>query len=238
MDIGRTQLNNVEPRHRLDAGSYGTMGVGFGFAVAAAVVQPERPVVSVSGRLGVRLLRHGARDDLPLPAADHDDRAQQRRHRRRLRELAGRPAAAAVERCRARARYEKVIEAFGGQGYYVEDPADLRADARQGDLVGQAVGRPRPHRRPSRPQAPGVPLEDVMRRAARTPLQARVSADDVTACDADLSRAVRARARRRSGSWPLQCARCAQGRCVRPVARFPEHTQRIDLSVAAFRCQR
>ena len=49
MDIGRTQLNNYEPRTRLDAGSYGTMGVGFGFAVAAAVVQQERPVVSVSG---------------------------------------------------------------------------------------------------------------------------------------------------------------------------------------------
>ena len=49
MDIGRTQLNNAEPRTRLDAGSYGTMGVGFGFAVAAAVVQPDRPVVSVSG---------------------------------------------------------------------------------------------------------------------------------------------------------------------------------------------
>src|SRR5207244_7510533 len=47
MDIGRTQLDNREPRTRLDAGSYGTMGVGFGFAVAAAVVQQERPAVSV-----------------------------------------------------------------------------------------------------------------------------------------------------------------------------------------------
>jgi 2-hydroxyacyl-CoA lyase 1 len=30
MDIGRTQLPNVKARHRLDAGSYGTMGVGMG----------------------------------------------------------------------------------------------------------------------------------------------------------------------------------------------------------------
>src|SRR6185437_3997224 len=33
MDIGRTQLPNAAPRLRLDAGSYGTMGVGMGFAI-------------------------------------------------------------------------------------------------------------------------------------------------------------------------------------------------------------
>ena len=101
MDIGRTQLDNREPRHRLDAGTYGTMGVGFGFAVAAAVVQHGGPGGVGHGRLGVRLLRHGAGDDLPLRAADHHHRAQQRRHRRRLRGLAGRPAAAAVGACPA-----------------------------------------------------------------------------------------------------------------------------------------
>ena len=37
MDIGRTQMPNTNARHRLDAGSYGTMGIGLGFAVAAAV---------------------------------------------------------------------------------------------------------------------------------------------------------------------------------------------------------
>ena len=45
MDIGRTQMPNNLPRSRLDAGSYGTMGVGMGFAVAAAVVHPDRPIV-------------------------------------------------------------------------------------------------------------------------------------------------------------------------------------------------
>ena len=49
MDIGRTQLFNSRPRHRLDAGSYGTMGIGMGFVVAAAVVHPDKPIVSVSG---------------------------------------------------------------------------------------------------------------------------------------------------------------------------------------------
>ena len=37
MDIGRTMLMNELPKHRLDAGSFGTMGVGLGFAIAAAL---------------------------------------------------------------------------------------------------------------------------------------------------------------------------------------------------------
>ena len=45
MDIGRTQLFNARPRHRLDAGSYGTMGIGMGFVVAAAVVHPDKPII-------------------------------------------------------------------------------------------------------------------------------------------------------------------------------------------------
>ena len=49
MDIGRTQMMNRLARHRLDAGTYGTMGVGLGFAIAAAVTNPGKPVVSVQG---------------------------------------------------------------------------------------------------------------------------------------------------------------------------------------------
>jgi len=37
MDIGRTVLLNGLPRSRLDAGTYGTMGLGLGFAIAAAL---------------------------------------------------------------------------------------------------------------------------------------------------------------------------------------------------------
>jgi 2-hydroxyacyl-CoA lyase 1 len=37
MDIGRTVLLNRLPKHRLDAGTFGTMGVGPGFAIAAAL---------------------------------------------------------------------------------------------------------------------------------------------------------------------------------------------------------
>ena len=58
MDIGRTVLPSFLPRHRLDAGTFGTMGVGCGFAIAAALLsnqddankgQRSFPVVCIQG---------------------------------------------------------------------------------------------------------------------------------------------------------------------------------------------
>ncbi|CAH0564468.1 unnamed protein product [Brassicogethes aeneus] len=53
MDIGRTMLLNDLPRHRLDAGTFGTMGVGPGFAIAAALYcrhyEPTKRVICVEG---------------------------------------------------------------------------------------------------------------------------------------------------------------------------------------------
>ncbi|XP_013199370.2 2-hydroxyacyl-CoA lyase 1 [Amyelois transitella] len=53
MDIGRGMLLNEKPRHRLDAGTFGTMGVGPGFAVAAAMWcrdhAPGKRVICVEG---------------------------------------------------------------------------------------------------------------------------------------------------------------------------------------------
>lgn len=53
MDIGRSMLLNEQPRHRLDAGTFGTMGVGPGFAVAAALFcrdfAPGKRVLCVEG---------------------------------------------------------------------------------------------------------------------------------------------------------------------------------------------
>lgn len=53
MDIGRSILSNRLPRHRLDAGSFGTMGVGPAFAIAAAMYcrdkEPTKRVICVEG---------------------------------------------------------------------------------------------------------------------------------------------------------------------------------------------
>jgi 2-hydroxyacyl-CoA lyase 1 len=125
MDIGRTQLNNAEPRTRLDAGSYGTMGVGFGFAVAAAVVQSDRPVVSVSGDSAFGFsgmeLETICRYQLPITTIVLNNGGIGGGFENWPADQPLPPSGLSRT-----ARYEKVCEAFGGQGYYVEDPADLR----------------------------------------------------------------------------------------------------------------
>jgi 2-hydroxyacyl-CoA lyase 1 len=52
MDVGRAVLVQTEPRTRLDAGTWGTMGVGLGYCIAAAVAEPHRLVVAVEGDSG------------------------------------------------------------------------------------------------------------------------------------------------------------------------------------------
>ncbi|CAJ0571983.1 unnamed protein product, partial [Mesorhabditis spiculigera] len=53
MDIGRTMMPNALPKRRLDAGTFGTMGVGQGYAIAAALWardhSPKTKVLVVQG---------------------------------------------------------------------------------------------------------------------------------------------------------------------------------------------
>jgi len=49
IDIGRTILNHHFPKRRLDAGTFGTMGIGMPFAIAAKAVHPEKQVVAIVG---------------------------------------------------------------------------------------------------------------------------------------------------------------------------------------------
>lgn len=49
VSTGRTMLPNCFPRHRLDSGVLGTMGVGLGYAIAAAATFPEKKIVAVEG---------------------------------------------------------------------------------------------------------------------------------------------------------------------------------------------
>jgi thiamine pyrophosphate-dependent acetolactate synthase large subunit-like protein len=49
MDIALTQLPSFNARSCLNAGTYGTMGVGLGQAIAACLVHPDQPVIHLSG---------------------------------------------------------------------------------------------------------------------------------------------------------------------------------------------
>jgi len=126
MDIGRTQMPNAAPRLRLDAGSYGTMGIGMGFAIAAAVVHPDRPIVSVSGDSAIGFsgmeIETACRLNLPVKIVVLSNGG-----------IGSGIEALPDDRFTAPPRvltigsgYERMMEAFGGKGFYVEDPAKLR----------------------------------------------------------------------------------------------------------------
>eukprot|EP00750_Incisomonas_marina_P008640 INCI15564.1.p1 GENE.INCI15564.1~~INCI15564.1.p1 ORF type:complete len:511 (+),score=80.33 INCI15564.1:111-1535(+) len=129
MDIGRGILDNDLPRHRLDAGSYGTMGVGLGQALAAQAVHPEKKVICIEGdsaigfslaeletfcryRLPITVVvinNSGIGVGLPISGDTHEERLED----------------SPVTSLTQHARYDKVIEAFGGKGYFVERPEQL-----------------------------------------------------------------------------------------------------------------
>lgn len=120
LDFGRNIIDMFEPRKRLDSGTWGIMGIGMGYAIGAAV-ESGKPVVAIEGDSafgfsGMELeticrymlpvvtiimnnngiYRGDAGDGVPSPTGFSPD-----------------------------ARYEKIIEAFGGTGYYVTDTQSL-----------------------------------------------------------------------------------------------------------------
>ncbi|MSO90157.1 MAG: oxalyl-CoA decarboxylase [Acetobacteraceae bacterium] len=126
MDIGRTQMPNKSARLRLDAGSYGTMGIGMGFAIAAAVVHPDRPIVSVSGDSAIGFsgmeIETACRYNLPVKIVVLNNGGIGGGIAEFPKEGQLPPRVLTIG-----ARYDKMMEAFGGKGFYVEDPKDLRA---------------------------------------------------------------------------------------------------------------
>lgn len=138
MDIGRTMLNNFLPRHRLDAGTFGTMGVGLGFAIAAAVLEKSansgRRVVCVEGDSAFGFsgmeVETMCRYKLPVVIIVVNNNGiysgmdpQTWKEMSQIGELT---AIAPPVSLLPEARYDQVMTAFGGQGYLVRTAEELR----------------------------------------------------------------------------------------------------------------
>ena len=127
MDIGRTQMNNKLPRSRLDAGTYGTMGIGMGFAIAAAAVHPDRPVVAVEGDSGFGFsgmeVETMCRYKLPVKIVVLNNGGIGKGVAEDLPDGAPNPPHAVTYG----ARYDLMMAAFGGFGAFVEEPGELRS---------------------------------------------------------------------------------------------------------------
>ena len=126
LDFTRSIVDMYKPRKRLDVGTWGVMGIGMGFAVAAAVVSGQ-PVIAVEGDsafgfsgMEVETL---CRYNLPVCVVVMNNNGVYRGDERNP--TGGRDPAPLV--FVKDARYEKLMEAFGGVGVYATTPAELRS---------------------------------------------------------------------------------------------------------------
>ena len=127
MDIGGTQMPLENPNSYMNAGSYGTMGVGLGLVVAACVVHPDRPVVHVSGDSAIGFsgmeMETLCRYNMPAKIVVLNNGGIG----------PGMPEIPENPMLNMRpntliygARYDKMMQSFGGYGAYVEDVKDVR----------------------------------------------------------------------------------------------------------------
>lgn len=138
MDIARTMIRSFLPRHRLDAGTYGTMGVGCGFAIAAALWSrdhhPEKRVVCIQGDSAFGFsgmeVETACRYGLPIvfvvinnngiALGVEKEEYEYVKSEDDLR-LGLRPTGLTPN-----SKYDQVIEAFGGKGYMAKTREELR----------------------------------------------------------------------------------------------------------------
>lgn len=114
------------PRLWMDPGPLGTLGVGPGYAMAAAVTRPEARTVLVygDGSFGFHALEFEAmaRQGLPVVAIIGNDAAWTQIRRGQISMYgADRAVATALDH----SRYERVVEAVGGRGFWVDSLIDL-----------------------------------------------------------------------------------------------------------------
>ncbi|CAK8533785.1 unnamed protein product [Lathyrus sativus] len=132
MDVGRAVLVQKEPRTRLDAGTWGTMGVGLGYCIAAAVAYPDRLVVAVEGDSGYGFsameVETLVRYQLAVVVVVFNNGGVYGGDRRSPEEIdgphKGDPAPTSFV---PNAGYHTMMEAFGGKGYLVRTPDELKS---------------------------------------------------------------------------------------------------------------
>jgi oxalyl-CoA decarboxylase len=124
LDLARGVIDMYKPRKRLDVGTWGVMGIGMGFAVAAAV-ETGKPVLAVEGDSAFgfsgmeveTICRYG----LPVCIVVFNNNGIYRGTD--VNPTGGSdPATTAFVKD---ARYDKIIEAFGGVGVHVTTPDEL-----------------------------------------------------------------------------------------------------------------
>ena len=126
LDFTRSIVDMYEPRKRLDVGTWGVMGIGMGFAVAAAVVT-NKPVIAIEGDSAFGFsgmeVETICRYHLPVCIVVFNNNGVYRGTD--VNASGGADVAPTV--FVKGARYDKMMEAFGGVGVLASTPAELSA---------------------------------------------------------------------------------------------------------------
>ncbi|OMC30786.1 oxalyl-CoA decarboxylase [Mycobacterium colombiense] len=138
LDLARNVIDMELPRHRLDTGTWGVMGIGMGYAIGAAV-ETGRPVVAIEGDSAFGFsgmeIETICRYRLPVTVVILNNGGVYRGDEATAGAAAtgSDPAPTVLS---ARARHELIAEAFGGKGYHATTPAELRAALREAIASG------------------------------------------------------------------------------------------------------
>ena len=123
LDVTRNVVDMRVPRHRLDSGTWGVMGIGMGYAIAAAV-ETGQPVIAVEGDSAFGFsgmeIETICRYRLPITVVILNNGGVYRGDGVHPHGTDPEPTVLAP-----RAHHERLIEAFGGTGYHVTSPAEL-----------------------------------------------------------------------------------------------------------------
>jgi oxalyl-CoA decarboxylase len=126
LDFTRSIVDMYKPRKRLDVGTWGVMGIGMGFSVAAAVVSGQQVIAvegdSAFGFSGMEV-ETICRYDLPVCVVVLNNNGV---YRGTDVNPTGGPDVAPTVFVKG-ARYDKLMEAFGGVGRHATTPAELRS---------------------------------------------------------------------------------------------------------------